>query len=288
MESFARLAEEILGSYRARFDRAFDAILPSLGDDLEVRRAMEYALKSGGKRFRPALVWMIAEALHSTVSVDRAAVAVEFFHVSSLITDDLPCMDDDDFRRGVPTTHKVFSEQIAILASFSLTSAGFEIVTSIPVTQQNEPEVLRAVFLEASRAIGLHGLIGGQQLDLAPQGYGVDDINRLIDMKTGALFRVCCAFGWLFGGGAIDRLEDVHRLSTHFGRAFQIMDDIDDMEQDRQAGKKVNYALLFGEEEARRQVRSNIDGFCALAKALGLGDSGLVVLASAMRQAVEG
>ena len=287
MESFAIVAQQILAPYRAKFSSVFNEVLPTLGEDVEARKALAYAVQSGGKRFRPALVWMVAEALKSPYSVDRAALAVEFFHVSSLITDDLPCMDNDDFRRGVATTHKAFSEQIAVLASFALTAAGFELIATILAAQEREGCVLRAAYVEASQAVGLHGLIGGQQLDLAPKGCDVDSINEIIDLKTGALFKVCFVFGWLFGGAPLERLDDVRQAAIHFGRAFQIMDDIDDMDQDRKAGKQINYALLFGLENARDQVRFHIDQFCALAKALGLGESSLITLASSMRHVVE-
>jgi geranylgeranyl diphosphate synthase type II len=286
MDSFARVALQILEPYRARFAKSFHAVLPTLGEDSSVRQAMAYALQSGGKRLRPAIVWMVAEALHSSRPVDLAAVAVEFFHISSLIVDDLPCMDNDDLRRGVATTHKVFSEATAILASFALTSAGFELIARTPISGEFQGEALRSAYSSASRAIGLHGLIGGQQFDLNPTEIAVDAINAVIDCKTGALFEVCFVFGWLFAGGVVEKLDDLHRLATHFGRAFQIMDDLDDLEQDKAAGKQVNYALLFGVEEARQRVRVHVEGFCSLAAELGLGESPIVTLASAMRLVV--
>lgn len=286
MDSFARAAIQILEPYRKLFEKSFQSILPTLGRDSTVREAIAYAIQSGGKRLRPAIVWMVAEALHSPKNVDLAALAVEFFHVSSLITDDLPCMDNDDFRRGVPTTHKAFSEANAILASFALTSAGFELISRIPVSQTRQGEVFQAAYSKASRGIGLQGLIGGQEFDLQPKGFDVDAINTIIDLKTGALFEVCFVFGWLFGGGVLEKLDDLHRLAIHFGRAFQILDDIDDLEQDKAAGKRVNYALLFGVEEARNQVRFHVESFCSLANELQLGESPLVTLASSMRLVV--
>jgi geranylgeranyl diphosphate synthase type II len=286
MDSFARVAGALLEPYRGRFDRAFDAVLPTLGDDVRVRQAIAYSLRSGGKRLRPAIVWMVAEALHPTPSIDLAAVAVEFFHSSSLIIDDLPCMDNDDLRRGAPTTHKAFSEAIAIMASFALTAAGFDLISRAPLGIKNEEHVLRAIYQTASTAIGLQGLIGGQQLDLEPQGFDEAQIMRLIDLKTGALFDVCFVFGWLWGGGAVEQLDDLHQLAQHFGRAFQVLDDIDDLEQDRVAGKRSNYALAFGEEAAKARIREHVDQFCSLAKRLGLEKSALVTLTSAMRLAV--
>jgi geranylgeranyl diphosphate synthase type II len=285
IDSFARVAGAVLAPYQSRFDKSFEAVLPTLGDDVRVRQAIAYSLRSGGKRLRPAIVWMMADALHPAVTVDLAAVAVEFFHSSSLIIDDLPSMDNDDFRRGVPTTHKAFSEAIAIMASFALTAAGFELISRVPLGIKNEETVLRAIYQTASTGIGLQGLIGGQQLDLEPQGYDEAQIMKLIDLKTGALFDVCFVFGWLWGGGAVEKLDDLHRMSQHFGRAFQILDDIDDLEQDRAAGKKTSYALAFGEEAAKTQIRENVDQFCLLARRLGLEKSPLVTLTEAMRLA---
>jgi geranylgeranyl diphosphate synthase, type II len=286
MDSFARVALQILDPYRKRFDLCFQTALPALGDDSSVRQAMAYSLQSGGKRLRPAIVWMVSEALHSFHSVDLAALAVEFFHVSSLITDDLPCMDNDDFRRGVATTHKAFSEATAILASFALTSAGFELISRIPFFGNQQAEVLRAAYYVASRAIGLQGLIGGQQYDLKPKGFDEESINTIIDLKTGALFGVSFVLGWLFSGGVVEKVGDLQQLAAHFGRAFQILDDLDDIEQDKEAGKQINYALLFGVDAAQQQVRLHVEKFCALATELGLGESPLVTLASAMRLVV--
>lgn len=286
-DSFAKVAEEVFGPYRTRFERVLVDIIPTLGEDVPVRKAIEYALTSGGKRLRPAIVWMVAEALRVPHSVDLAAIAVEFFHTSSLITDDLPCMDNDDFRRGVPTTHKVFPESVAIMASFALTAAGFELITRISLPPERESLVLKPIYRSASLAIGLQGLIGGQQLDLEPKGFDIENITTIIDLKTGALFDVCFVFGWLFGGGAPDKLDQLHALSRHFGRAFQILDDIDDLEQDRAAGKRINYALLFGLEAARKQVRDHVNAFEALAAELGLGDTPLVLLARMMGATAE-
>jgi geranylgeranyl diphosphate synthase, type II len=283
LDSFARVAGAILTPYQRRFEQAFDAVLPTLGDDVRVRQAIAYSLRSGGKRLRPAIVWMVSEALKPSPFVDLAAVAVEFFHSSSLIIDDLPCMDNDDFRRGVPTTHKAFSDAIAIMASFALTAAGFELISRSPLGRNNEELVLRAVYQTASRGIGLQGLIGGQQLDLEPQGYDEEQIFKLIDLKTGALFDVCFVFGWLWGGGAVERIDELRQMSQHFGRAFQILDDIDDLEQDRAAQKKGNYAIAFGEEAAKAKIREYVDLFCSLAKRLGLEKSPLVTMTEAMR-----
>src|SRR5437016_8742652 len=130
-EAHALFAESIfkaLAPYKARIEPAIVSSLSRFGEKTELRDACEYSLQTGGKRFRPAIVYMVTDALKSKNDVTDAALAVEFFHTASLIADDLPCMDNDDFRRGRPTTHKVYPESVALLASFALIAAGFEYI----------------------------------------------------------------------------------------------------------------------------------------------------------------
>lgn len=281
-QSFVKTVSKILNPYQTHLDAVFSTELDGMGEDTPLRKACEYAMKGGGKRLRPALVWMVAESLDSKSSVDLAALAVEFFHISSLITDDLPCMDNDDFRRGVPTTHKVFSEATAILASFALTSAGFEAITRIPIVSSNAYEILKTATCKASRAIGLHGLIGGQYLDTNPPNLERETIHTMIEKKTVVLFDLALTFGWIFGGGSLDRLHDVTALGVHFGRAFQILDDLLDMEQDIAAKKQINYALLFGEDAAKKQLLHDVAQVDSVASSLHLSKSPIVTIAMAM------
>jgi geranylgeranyl diphosphate synthase, type II len=288
IDSLAALSIELLAPYKHRFLQALDHVLPSLGPESTLKRACVYALKIGGKRLRPSIVYMVADALGKGRNVDMAALIVEFFHVSSLISDDLPCMDDDDFRRGEPTTHKVFSESIALLASFGLTSAGFELLSRIPLDKEQAELILRTTVGAASRAVGLVGIIGGQQFDLYPEELErtlskKEAILKVMDMKTGALFSLSFLFGWIFGGGHLSALEDVQQMAVHFGRAFQILDDIDDYDQDVAAHKKINFAIEVGLDEAKRAVAAHIDTFSDLSAKLGLSQSPLLKLTSAMR-----
>lgn len=282
-ESLASRSLEILLPYQKRFQQVFLESLDFLGDDSEMRRACAYAMSSGGKRLRPAIVWMVAEALGSKENVDRAALAVEFFHISSLVTDDLPCMDNDDVRRGIPTTHKVFSEATALLSSYALTAAAFEGIASLKIALDRPYDILQTLITRASRAIGGPGLIGGQFLDLNPPHVTKEIIEEIFDKKTGVLFDLAFLFGWLLGGGSFEKLDLISSLAKSFGRAFQIVDDIADMKQDERAGKKINFALCFGEEAAKEEARKYIDSFCALAQELGLAKSPLLSLATLMR-----
>ena len=282
-EMFAQFSREFLSPYQERLLQVFLSSLSILGEDSELRQACAYAMKSGGKRLRPAIVWMVAESLKSNVNVDKAALSVEFFHVSSLITDDLPCMDNDDYRRGVPTKHKAFSEATALLASFALTAAGFDGIASLSLPRDRSYEVLQTLVTRASRAIGGPGLIGGQYLDLNPPVITKEILEKIFDRKTCVLFDLAFVLGWLLGGGSFDKLERVSSMATSFGRAFQILDDIEDLEQDQKAGKKINFALAFGLEEAQKESRRYLDTFCSLIDDLGLGESPLRNLALVMR-----
>ncbi len=272
-----------LGKLITPYQRRFDTVLSELSDSLEfgvvevLKKASEYALSSGGKRFRPSIVWMMGEAvgLVPQSALDNPAFAVEYFHTASLIADDLPCMDNDDFRRGIPTTHKAFNEATAVLASFSLIALGFQAIARTPLPPSTEPQKQNAsihqkAVLEASYTMGANGLLGGQIIDLTPPDSSLETIEKIMDMKTGALFSLCFTLGWLFGGGAIEKLSLVHELARDFGRAFQIVDDLDDLEQDRAAQKMINYALQFGVEEAVNAIDQYVQSAIIKMKELGL------------------
>ncbi len=253
-EQFLAMLGKLIVPYRNRFEEVLQRFSSNgeFGNVEELKKASEYALASGGKRFRPAIVWMIGDALGcpSQEILDNAAFAVEYFHTASLIADDLPCMDNDDFRRGIPTTHKAFSEATAVLVSFSLIALGFQAIARSPVASTAHPDTHKKAILEASRTMGACGLLGGQSIDLNPPDADLETIHDIIDMKTGALFDLSFTLGWLFGGGHIDKIDEVHSLARDFGRAFQILDDIDDIEKDRASNKMINYALRFGVDEA--------------------------------------
>ncbi|HXF28637.1 MAG TPA: polyprenyl synthetase family protein, partial [Chlamydiales bacterium] len=222
---FSESIAKVLQAYRDRIETSIVRALCLCGEKTPLRDAVEYSLQSGGKRFRPALVFMIADAIGKKVDVSHAACAVELFHTASLIADDLPCMDDDDLRRGRPTVHKVFGEATALLASFSLIAAGFE---EISLNSKDREELCALATFHASRLNGIRALIGGQYLDLYEERLTREKLYEIIEKKTVSLFELSFLLGWIFGGGDITRLEDVKKLAFHFGAAFQILDDIDD------------------------------------------------------------
>ncbi|OGN62715.1 MAG: hypothetical protein A3E26_04970 [Chlamydiae bacterium RIFCSPHIGHO2_12_FULL_49_32] len=252
--------------------------LTFFGEKTKLRDACEYALKSGGKRVRPLLVFLIAEALGNGLNVAEAAVAAEFFHTASLIVDDLPCMDNDDLRRNAPSLHKMYGEPVALLASYALMTAGFEWLVKSGERMRSAPASFSfvadraALFVlnAASRSSGITGATGGQFFDLFPKERGFDALKRVLYQKTVTLFEVAFYAGWLFGGGAFDALPQVKESAYHFGMAFQIADDMGDESQDSDKGVSSNVVHLLGRESARTLFEKELELFRKGAKELSI------------------
>jgi geranylgeranyl diphosphate synthase type II len=242
--------------HRDKIEQEIAKSILSFGDKTKLRDACEYALTTGGKRFRPLIVILIAEALGNDLNVYESALAVEFFHTASLIADDLPCMDNDDERREKPSLHKVYGEAIALLASYALITAAFEKIHSNAMVMQDAGAPFshfsdRACTLaleSATHCAGILGATGGQFLDLFPPNQSLDTVKQVIYKKTVTLFEVSFVLGWLFGGGDVSKLEKVKRAAYHFGMAFQTADDLADMLQDEKKQREVSIARLIGKE----------------------------------------
>src|SRR5512144_192399 len=189
-----------------------------------LRGAMAYSLTAGGKRVRPVVLLSAGAA----VGGDEAALlpfacAVEYLHTYSLIHDDLPAMDDDDFRRGRPTCHKAFDEATAILAGDGLLTEAFRVMGESPLAGRDPGRAVRAMALLA-RAAGAEGMVGGQEMDLAPRpGDGVEEIHR---RKTAALIDAAAGMGGILGGGPDGQVAALRRYGVALGLLFQITDDI--------------------------------------------------------------
>lgn len=253
------------------FTSALDEAIASFGPKTPLRDAIEYALKGGGKRFRPKIIAQIAQALGGKGDVKNAALAAEFFHTASLIADDLPCMDDADERRDQPSLHCAFGEATALLASYALIAAGYDRL------RMAFPQTLDAALRVATKTLGILGLTGGQFLDLNVLHPKEEEVEEVIARKTGALFELAFVLGWLAGGGAVESLDEVSSLSHHFGFAFQIADDLDDYDEDRELGR-INYAVSVGKAAARERLDQEISDVKALLKKLGLRAPGLLEL----------
>lgn len=263
-----------LTPYQEQVERAIQANTGLLGPPSPVHDACMYTLEGGGKRFRPALVMMVAEALGSTANLDYASLAVEYFHTASLIADDLPCMDNDLIRRDRPSTHIKFGEEVALLATYGLIAAGYDAL----VKQAEElPNLLPLAIRCASQTTGLYGATGGQYFDLHPKQSSREELEKIIVMKTVTLFELSFVLGWLFGGGDPGKLSTIRLLAYDFGMAFQIADDLDDWDQD-----DINLAKLMGRDETARVLDKHLNSFFTLSSQVGMDSTPFKKLASTL------
>ena len=241
--------------------------VPAYDETLE--KAMEYSLMAGGKRLRPVLLMAAADA----VGKDGAAFlttgcAIEMIHTYSLIHDDLPAMDNDDYRRGKPTNHKVFGDGIAVLAGDALLTLAFEVMLR---QEGAAPETLVTVVSEMSRAAGPYGMVGGQVLDLEGEGRRLDlaALRKIHMGKTGALFCAAIRSGAILAGAKEEELAALTLYAERFGLAFQITDDILDVTGDEAAigkpvgsdvrNEKATYVTLTSLEEAKKLAEDAVD-----------------------------
>ncbi len=252
-----------------RVDHALDRFLPQ-EDTLPARlhQAMRYSVFAGGKRIRPILMIAACEAVGGDPSlVLPAACAMEMIHTYSLIHDDLPAMDDDDFRRGRPTSHRVYGEATAILAGDGLLTEAF-ILLSNPDLQQGIPvSVSLQVIHTIGRCAGSLGMVGGQTVDMESEGQQIDlpTLEYIHTRKTGALILAALQCGALIGGADDPAFAALTRYGEAAGLAFQVADDIlDVVGQQETLGKdvgsdqargKATYVALLGLEEARNRAR---------------------------------
>ncbi len=247
-------------------NKVLDELLEA-GDGPEVRvvEAMRYSALSGGKRIRPFLVTASSDLFNvDKPSALRAAAAIEMVHCYSLIHDDLPAMDDDDLRRGKATCHIKFDEGTAILAGDALLTKAFEVLAD-DKTHGNST-VRAELILVLAKAAGDAGMVGGQMLDLvaADHGLNMPEITRLQRMKTGALIAVSCEAGAILGRASEKAHHALHAYAHDIGLAFQIADDLLDVEGDeKEIGKKTGkdaaagkatFVSLLGRERAREQA----------------------------------
>jgi geranylgeranyl diphosphate synthase type II len=277
---------------RALVDAALDGRLPPADEPpLTIHQAMRYSVFAGGKRLRPMLALFGCEAVGGTLEdAMPAAVALEMIHTYSLVHDDLPAMDDDDFRRGRPTCHKVYGEAVAILAGDALLTQAFRVLadpiaTGVPAARRLQ------IVAEIATAAGSLGMVGGQTMDIQAEGETLEPATLLTlhAKKTGALLRASLRAGGLAGGADDAAMACLTGYGERLGLAFQIVDDILDIEgSSAEMGKatgsdarkhKATYPAVFGLEAARR------DAARLLAEAREavrpLGDGGVVLVALA-------
>lgn len=255
---------------QAEVEAALDRSLP-LAYPEKIYEAMRYSLLAGGKRLRPILCLATCELIGGTVEMAMpTACALEMVHTMSLIHDDLPAMDNDDYRRGKLTNHKVYGEDIAILAGDGLLAYAFEYIAA--QTQNVPAQRVLQVIARLAHAVGAEGLVGGQVVDLESEGRSdiqEETLNYIHTHKTGALLEACVICGGILGGATDEQLERLSRYAQNIGLAFQIIDDILDItatqeELGKTAGKdlqaqKATYPSLWGLETSRATAQKLVE-----------------------------
>lgn len=287
-----------LDAWRQRVDAALQAALPDPGTaPARLHAAMRHAALLGGKRIRPLLVYATGTALGAPAdALDDAATAVELVHAYSLVHDDLPAMDDDALRRGQPTVHVAFDEATAILAGDALQSLAFARLAAAPLPAQARV----AMLAELAGAAGAAGMCGGQALDIdatAGPPVCIEGIERLHALKTGALLRCAVRLGAIAAGAAAPARAALDRYADALGLAFQVRDDLLDVEGDsatlgKTAGKdaaqrKATFPAVIGVDASRARLQALAADMHAALQALSAGGTDVAVLAAIGRFAVE-
>ncbi len=262
---FTPTMKEIMNRYIDTVNKALLASLPEAKDgQREVVRAMKYSLTNGGKRLRPVLVMEFCRICGGKPEDALPfACAIEYIHTYSLIHDDLPCMDDDDMRRGNPSCHKMFGQATALLAGDALLTHAFELLTAAELPAER---IAQAVALLAQNA-GVGGMIGGQVLDLMYESKiepSIADLVTVHRLKTGALISAACLLGCIAAGADAQKLSAASGFAYNLGVAFQIKDDLLDVLGDEEKlgkpvgsdaeNQKATYVTLAGEQKAQKDV----------------------------------
>jgi farnesyl diphosphate synthase len=295
MAEVQALQQRMFGPWRARVDAALEHALPPASDSPQrLHAAMRHAVLDGGKRMRPLLVYATGTAFGlDAAALDAPAVAVELIHAYSLVHDDLPAMDDDALRRGKPTVHVAFDDATAILAGDALQSLAFETLAEASV----DAHLRVAMLAELAIAAGARGMCGGQALDIDATGGAAIDIvalQRLHAMKTGALLRAAVRLGAISANVDADARARLDAFADALGLAFQVRDDVLDVEGDsaslgKTAGKdaaqgKSTFPALIGLDASRARLQALAD---AMTDALAPFGTRVDALAALGRAAVE-
>jgi geranylgeranyl diphosphate synthase type II len=247
-------------------DAALDAYLPPASENPElVHEAMRYSTLDGGKRIRPVLALAACEAVGGRMeSAMPAACALECIHAFSLIHDDLPCMDDDDLRRGRPTAHRVYGEAMALLAGDALFALAFQLMSAVEDVPGN---TVVKVWQHIAEAAGTRGMVGGQVLDMLAEGHRAElaEVEEIHRRKTGALLETSVVVGGMLGGGSDEQVQALSTYGKNIGLAFQIADDILDIRGDAEKlGKPIGSDL--------KHEKSTYPSLIGIEKSIELGN----------------
>ncbi len=257
-----------LASKRELVDRKLDSLLKYSPKSITpLEESIRYSALSGGKRLRPILMIAANEAFGGKdEKVLPIACALEMIHTYSLIHDDLPCMDDDSLRRGVPTNHNVYGEAVAVLAGDALLTDAFNIMIKEGLESGLRPKILTEIVSDISSAAGSGGMIRGQAIDLALEGVNdvsVDQVEKMHSLKTGAMIEVAISVGAKIGGANDKQLKKLSVFAKALGLSFQIVDDVLDIEGGSDMGKEVGadarnrkttYPELVGLKKSKRKA----------------------------------
>lgn len=270
MEAYLTLINRALSEALPLADASYDSVI----------EAMRYSVMNAGKRIRPVLTLEFCRALGGEVALALPfACGVEMIHCYSLIHDDLPCMDDDDLRRGKPSCHKQFGEATALLAGDALLTKAFEVMSHSELGKKDPAAALQAIRQMAYFA-GDAGMVGGQVIDLAIEGKKVSPqlLQQMHRMKTSAIIKAACKMGVICAGGTKEDLLKAEQYGDNLGLAFQIVDDILDLTADEsELGKPVNsdlenekvtFITLFGMEQAEQMAQEYTNNALEVAKSL--------------------
>lgn len=271
LENKTKTAEQIIYSYLPKEE----------GSQRKVIEAMNYSVKAGGKRLRPILMQETAILFgYNGSDTEPFMAAMEMVHTYSLVHDDLPAMDNDDLRRGIPTTHKKFGHAMGILAGDGLLNYAFEVCAAAIAKSRHTDRAVKAFKILSEKA-GIYGMIGGQTADVLLTGKPVDNetLDFIYRLKTGALLEAAMMMGAVLAGASDSDTEDIRKIALAVGMAFQIQDDILDVESTtEELGKpvlsdekneKTTYVTLFGIDNAKEKVKEYTNQALELFDGLG-------------------
>lgn len=251
--------ENYIGIINDRLDKYKNETMQHIAEQRDVAEAMWYSLSAGGKRIRPVLVMEFCRVCGGdTNNAEAAACAIEMIHTFSLIHDDLPCMDNDDYRRGKPSCHKAYGEATALLAGDALENLAFGIIADAVIPDSVKVRLVQTL----AKAVGVNGMIGGQVIDTEYEGKNIPEemLLRMYSMKTSALLKAACLMGCICAEADEEKMTAAIKYAENLGLAFQIIDDILDITgNEQQLGKpigsdaangKITYASLNGLEKS--------------------------------------
>jgi geranylgeranyl diphosphate synthase type II len=251
--------KKYLGNKKNIIDKALDEYLPSEENSPSIiHKAIRYSVFGGGKRIRPILTLATAELFgRDAESVIKTACGIELIHTFSLIHDDLPSIDNDDFRRGKPSSHKIFGEAIAILAGDALLVSGFDLITKNVEVKEIKKQSILKVIKETSFYIGTENMLGGQVEDITlnDEDIAKEELINLYMKKTAALICLSIRAGAILSGANQKQIKALTKYGENMGLAFQIVDDMLDIMKDQRDMGKPNYANKFGMKESKNESK---------------------------------